>query len=83
MFPLSHDLYLNVRFSLVIVKTISVFHKNYEQISTTLILPDDTLRCQGLKTVRKNEEGNRQSGKNPEEGNLLFRSCLNGARGEK
>jgi hypothetical protein len=53
MFPLSHDLYLNVRFSLVIVKTISVFHKNYEQISTTLILPDDTLRCQGLKTVRK------------------------------
>jgi hypothetical protein len=61
------------------IKIISVFHKSYEQISTTLILHQTSLRDQE-QTVKKNEKGNNQTSENPPRGNPLFRSCLNQRR---
>jgi hypothetical protein len=57
------------------MENISVFHKNYEQITTTLILHQAHLSIK-TKTVKENEKRNKQKSENLKGRNSLFRSHL-------
>jgi hypothetical protein len=57
------------------METISVFHKNYEQITTTLILHQTQLNIK-TKTVKENEKRNKQKSENLKGRHPLFRSHL-------
>jgi hypothetical protein len=60
VFTASRVLGLNVKFFSVPLKISSVIHKNYEQISTTLILHRKHYITKNKEKVSKNENGKRR-----------------------
>jgi hypothetical protein len=78
-FTIIYILSIYVEFLWFLLNFISVFHKNYEQISTTLILRGNHYTIK-IRKVRKNESSKRRD--KPKGGHSLLRPRLNGSRGE-